>query len=231
LNFITTIGTEEHNRRSKGLLIEIKFLQNTMWPIVSAVVQNKNIMPILNFEFKARTNRLNELEKNLLSLNPKFIGEDHQTDTYFNVNKGRLKLREGNIENSLIYYERPDTAGAKQSNVLLYQHKPDPALKEILTKTLSVKVVVEKIRKIYFIDNVKFHFDTVEDLGNFIEVEAIDETGAIGLEELQRQCRHYADYLKIQLEDFVSQSYSDLILEMQSEQTPESVKKPNISRA
>jgi adenylate cyclase, class 2 len=170
-------------------------------------------MPILNFEFKARTNRLNELEKNLLRLNPMFIGEDHQTDIYFNVSKGRLKLREGNIENSLINYDRPDTAGAKQSNVLLYQHKPDPALKDILTKTLGVKVVVEKIRKIYFIDNVKFHFDTVEGLGTFVEVEAIDETDAIGLEELQRQCRYYADYLKIASGDFISKSYSDLIME------------------
>ena len=172
-------------------------------------------MPILNFEFKARTNRLNELEKNLFRLNPRFIGEDHQTDSYFNVQKGRLKLREGNIENALIFYERPDTAGAKQSNVLLYQHKPDPALKEILKQTLGVKVVVEKTRRIYFIDNVKFHFDTVEGLGNFVEVEAIDETAAIGLSEIQRQCKHYADYFKFQPEDFISASYSDLILEKQ----------------
>lgn len=187
-------------------------------------------MPILNFEFKARTNNLNELENRLLELNPKFIGEDHQTDTYFIVSKGRLKLREGNIENSLIYYERPDIAGAKQSNVLLYQHKPDQALKDILTQTLGIKVVVEKTRKIYFIDYVKFHFDTVEGLGTFVEVEAIDKTGEIGLSELQRQCSHYADFFNIEPEDFISQSYSDLILEMQSEQTPESVKKPNISR-
>lgn len=180
-------------------------------------------MTILNFEFKARTNRLIELEKNLLRLNPRFIGEDHQTDTYFIVSKGRLKLREGNIENSLIYYERPDTAGAKQSNVLLYQHKPDQALKEILTKTLGVKVVVEKIRKIYFIENVKFHFDTVEGLGTFVEVEAIDETGAIELEELQRQCRYYADYLNIEPGDYISKSYSDLIMELQSGHTPEEV--------
>jgi len=180
-------------------------------------------MSILNFEFKARTNNLNELEKRLLGLNPSFIGEDHQTDTYFNVAKGRLKLREGNIENALIHYERPDTAGAKQSDVLLYQHKPDPSLKEILAKTLGVKVVVEKTRRIYFIENVKFHFDKVEGLGTFIEVEAIDKTGEIGLEELQRQCRHYADYLNIEPEDFISRSYSDLILEMQSKQTPDSV--------
>ncbi len=73
-----------------------------------------------NFEFKARANDLLSLEKKLLTLSPKFIGEDQQVDTYFNVEKGRLKLREGNIENSLIYYERKNIADSKQSNVLLY---------------------------------------------------------------------------------------------------------------
>jgi adenylate cyclase class 2 len=82
-------------------------------------------MPHINFEFKARTNNLDFLEKKLLELNPKYIGQDKQTDTYFNVAKGRLKLREGNIENALIYYERQNVANAKQSNVLLYQHQPD----------------------------------------------------------------------------------------------------------
>jgi len=170
-------------------------------------------MSILNFEFKVRTNRLNDLENHLLRLNPKFIGVDHQTDTYFNVSKGRLKLREGNIENALIFYERPDAAGAKQSNVLLYQHKPDAALKAIMIQTLGIKAIVKKARKIYFLDNVKFHFDAVEGLGTFIEVEAIDETGKKGIAVLLDQCRYYADYFEVSPADFVSGSYSDLIME------------------
>src|SRR5665811_1853421 len=107
------------------------------------------LLPILNFEFKAKTTELDNLEKKLLELNPKLIGEDNQTDTYFNVTTGRLKLREGNIENSLIYYERQNTAGAKQSDVLLYRHNPDKTLKDILIKLHGIKVIVEKIRKIY----------------------------------------------------------------------------------
>jgi adenylate cyclase class 2 len=132
---------------------------------------NDIVMSITNFEFKARTHELNNLENKLLSLHPKFIGEDNQTDTYFNVSTGRLKLREGNIENSLIYYERQNTAEAKLSNVLLYKHQPDKTLKEILTRLHGVKVIVHKIRRIYFIENVKFHFDTVPQLGTFIEVD------------------------------------------------------------
>lgn len=169
-------------------------------------------MPILNFEFKAKTNELDNLERKLLELSPKFIGEDNQTDTYFNVSKGRLKLREGNIENCLIWYERKDTAGAKQSDVLLYQHDPGKTLKDILIKVHGIKVIVEKKRRIYFIDNVKFHFDTIAELGTFIEVEAIDKDGSLGIEKLKQQAEKYAAYFGIQPEGFIALSYSDMIL-------------------
>ena len=169
-------------------------------------------MAILNFEFKARTTDLDGLEKKLLQLKPLFIGEDHQTDTYFNVPSGRLKLREGNIENSLIYYERQNTADAKQSDVLLYKHSPDKTLKDILIRTHGIKVIVEKRRKIYFIDTVKFHFDTIQGLGTFIEVEAIDATGNIGIDLLKEQCNKYAKYFEIKDSDYIAVSYSDLLM-------------------
>ncbi len=169
-------------------------------------------MKILNYEFKARTARLDELEAKLLALNPVFKGIDFQVDTYFNVADGRLKLREGNIENSLIYYKRENTSGAKQSDVLLYKHNPDKSLKEILIRSNGIKVIVEKQRKIYIVDNVKFHFDTIADLGTFVEVEAIDSTGEIGIDKLKEQCKYFADFLEIAETDYVSESYSDLIL-------------------
>ncbi|MGC4102637.1 class IV adenylate cyclase [Ferruginibacter sp.] len=170
-------------------------------------------MATVNFEFKAVATALDELEQKLLTQQPLYIGEDNQVDTYFNVATGRLKLREGNIENSLIYYERTNTAGAKQSDILLYQHSPDKALKDILVKLHGVKVVVDKKRKIYFIDNVKFHFDRVEGLGSFVEVEAIDKDGSIGIEKLKEQCDFYANFFGISNEDYIAVSYSDLILE------------------
>lgn len=170
----------------------------------------------LNFEFKAKAQHLAQLEERLQQQQPRFVGLDHQKDTYFNVLHGRLKLREGNIENALIHYNRPDTADAKTSDVILYQHQPHAALKQALVAALGVKVVVDKKRKIYFIDNVKFHFDEVEGLGSFIEVEAIDKDGDIGLEKLQSQCAHYIQLFGIGAEDFVSVSYSDLLLAKKS---------------
>ncbi len=169
-------------------------------------------MATVNIEFKAKTDKLEALEKKLLTLNPLFIGLDEQCDTYFNTPTGRLKLREGNIENTLIYFERSNTAGAKQSDIILYHHQPEKALKDILTKVNGVKVVVDKKRKIYFIDNVKFHFDTVEALGTFVEVEAIDKTGNIDIERLKEQCSYYAAFFEIAPADYLTHSYSDMLL-------------------
>ena len=170
----------------------------------------------INFEFKARHKDIAAAEEILLREKPLFVGEDHQVDTYFNVTNGRLKLREGTIEHALIFYERTNTAAAKQSNVTLYTHKPDAALKQILAQSLGIKTVVDKRRKIYFINNVKFHFDTVEGLGRFVEVEAIDKDGSIGLDKLKEQCRHYQNLLNIAAEDFMAESYSDMLLAKKS---------------
>lgn len=166
----------------------------------------------INIEIKARAKNQERIREVLKSKNADFKGVDHQIDTYFKVNFGRLKLREGNIENYLIHYDREDKEGPKQSNVLLYNFKPGSSLKEILENSLGILVVVDKRREIYFIENVKFHIDDVKDLGLFIEIEAIDEKGDIGLEKLHEQCNFYLDLFNILKEDLVSISYSDLLL-------------------
>lgn len=172
-------------------------------------------MHIKNVEFKAKVTNWISLEQKLLSLEPIFKGIDHQVDTYFNVAKGRLKLREGTIENALINYDRANTADAKESNIILYQHEPNQTLKTILTHQLGVKVTVDKTRKIYFVDNVKFHFDVVEGLGTFLEVEAIDVDNNFTTEQLKEQCDFYVQFFELEPSCLLDLSYSDLIMHLQ----------------
>jgi len=169
-------------------------------------------MNILNIEIKAPCNNPEIIEEILLKNNAKYIGEDHQIDTYFNTEKGRLKLREGKIENSLIWYNRIEIKGLKKSEVILYKPNENiKSLKQILENTLKVWVIVDKTRKIFFIENVKFHIDKVKYLGSFIEIEAIDNSGNIGEEKLRKQCNKYIDLLKVDSSNFIDKSYSDLI--------------------
>ncbi|MEM1323059.1 MAG: class IV adenylate cyclase [Bacteroidota bacterium] len=169
-----------------------------------------------NIEIKARSSNQQAIRDLLKAHQANFKGIDHQIDTYFKVNQGRLKLREGNIENSLIHYYRENQAGPKLSKVSLYQTSPGAGLKAVLSEALGILVVVDKQREIYFIDNVKFHIDRVKDLGAFIEIEAIDSDGTRSKEDLQQQCEYYLALFGIREEELVEDSYSDLLAGLQS---------------
>lgn len=171
-----------------------------------------------NVEIKARCANPERIHEILKKQNARFIGVDRQVDTYFNVSEGRLKLREGNIENMLIFYRRNNQSGPKKSAILLYPFHGNTTLKEILSATNGVKVVVSKERSIYFIHNVKFHVDSVAGLGTFLEIEAIDRTDTFSLEKLEEQCRFYMELLEIDEMDLIEVSYSDLLLTQKSAQ-------------
>ncbi len=170
-------------------------------------------MPTI-IEIKAHCQNPEKIKTILASKNALFKGVDHQIDTYFQVPNGRLKLREGNIENHLIQYHRPNQAGPKKSSVTLYRTTPNTSLKTLLTNSLGIKVVVDKKRAIYFIDNIKFHVDVVQELGSFVEIEAISEDGSMPESQLLAQCKKYIQLFSISDKDLIEVSYSDLLLKL-----------------
>ncbi len=166
-------------------------------------------------EIKAKSSQSDEIRGKLQNKKAIFKGIDHQIDTYFNCPNGRLKLRQGNIETTLIHYNRANQSGPKNSQVSLHKPKSDDSnLNTVLSNAYGIKVIVDKKREIYFIENVKFHIDTVQGLGDFVEIEAIDEKGEFTLEQLQSQCNFYMKFLNIQDKDLIEVSYSDMILEL-----------------
>ncbi|SRR5258705_3639164 len=169
-------------------------------------------MSFLNVEIKAICKNPASIREYLLSHDARSLGTDAQTDTYFNVNLGRLKLREGNIENNLIFYERTNQAGPKNSHFHLVKVEDAAGLKEVLTKSQGIKVVVKKKREIFYINNVKFHLDEVAGLGSFVEIEAGNVLADLSAEELTAQCNFYLEEFTIKPEDLVEVSYSDMLL-------------------
>src|SRR5689334_77041 len=101
-----------------------------------------------NIEIKARTQRAVEIRQYLSDHGALYKGIDQQSDTYFHVQAGRLKLRQGNIENNLIWYDRPDQAGPKTSSFQLIAVQDGESLKAMLTAALGIKVTVIKKREI-----------------------------------------------------------------------------------
>ncbi len=165
-------------------------------------------------EIKATSTHHDRQREALLAAGAEFHGLDHQVDRYFRVPEGRLKLRTGHIENSLIFYRRPDTAAAKDSAVTLTRLESTTAreLAGTLEAALGSLVTVDKQREIYFIGNVKFHLDTVEQLGTFVEIEAIGESAG-ERDALKAQVDRYAALLGVSDSDLQSVSYSDLLLQ------------------
>jgi adenylate cyclase class 2 len=175
------------------------------------------MMKVINVEIKARCADHESIRRMLRHRKAEFIGKDHQVDTYFLAGSGRLKLREGTIENNLIWYRREDLSGPRTSYCRLFKTDSGSALKEILEQALGILVVVDKEREIYFVGNVKIHLDRVSGLGNFLEIEAQSEAGDLSEETLYRQCTGLMDEFGIDTGDLVSKSYSDLILLQQHE--------------
>ena len=171
------------------------------------------MMKIINVEIKARCRDHTRISSVLSKKGAAFIGTDHQVDTYFKSASGRLKLREGTIENNLIWYQRPDQAGPKTSHCILHKTEKGSHLKDILDRAVGIMVVVDKQREIYFIENIKIHIDRVEGLGSYVEIEAQSEEGVLSEETLHGQCTRLMEEFGIPEGDLVEDSYSDLLMQ------------------
>ncbi len=164
----------------------------------------------INYEFKARVKNDTVVRATLKNLHARYIGTDHQVDTYFHVSSGRLKIREGRIENALIFYQRTNAPRARRSKIEMMMLPPRNSIRTILTGALGVYVVVDKRREIYLVGNVKIHLDRIRGLGKFVEVEAISRGGSLA--KAQAQAHRFQKLFAIKSSDIVPQSYSDLVL-------------------
>jgi predicted adenylyl cyclase CyaB len=169
------------------------------------------VVEYADFSIKARCNDLADAEKRLMKLRAEFIGEDLQTDTYFSAPLGKMKLREGNIENLLTHYHREESEGKMRTTVFLYERNPAEELIRNHTAGLRTLGKVIKRRRIYFVKNVKFHLDQFDDGRMFIEIEAIDRDGSLGIDFIREQAEKYKQLMDIRDEDVLIDSYIDLI--------------------
>ncbi len=167
-------------------------------------------MPVI-IEIKARCSNLDKARAVLSGAGARRVGLDRQIDTYFEVARGRMKLRQGTIENNLIFYSRPDGPAPKKSEVMLAPADNPELLRMLLSQALGVRCVVDKKREIYFHGNVKLHVDEVAGLGSFIEIEVIEESGNIDESEMRATCEEWMRRLDVRPEDLIAHSYSDML--------------------
>ena len=133
---------------------------------------------------------------------------EFQRDIYYKIATGRLKLRIINgITGNLIYYDRIERNIKRVSNYMISCTDTPDELRDILKRLYKVQVVIEKKREIFITKNIRIHLDRVKKLGDFLEFEIIYTS----YEQAQKKMNELIKYFKLNEEEFIKNSYSDLI--------------------
>jgi adenylate cyclase class 2 len=109
-----------------------------------------------------------------LALGAEDHGEIYQRDTYFDVPRGGLKLREERPGRPhLIQFERPNQLQQRESRYRIVPINDAQGLSAALEAAVGIRVVVAKRRRLRIWRDVRIHLDEVDGLGTFIELEAV----------------------------------------------------------
>lgn len=166
-----------------------------------------------NIEIKARVDDVDVLRARAESLSDAPVKIIPQEDTFFNTEKGRLKLRvQAPNVGYLIYYERPDQDGPKRSDYHLAKTNEPENLKTALTLALGLRGVVKKTRYLYMVGQTRIHLDEVDGLGYFMELEVVMREGQSDAEG-QAIAKDLMRKLGVREEALIEGAYMDLLEE------------------
>jgi len=133
-----------------------------------------------------------------------------QEDIFFTTDRGRLKLRTVNGDTELIYYQRPDGSGPRQSDYLVLPIIEPRIATQMFELLHGRRGTVRKERWLYLSGQTRIHLDRVQELGDFLELETVlveDQTASDG----ERILRHLMSRLGIAHEHLIDRAYIDLL--------------------
>ena len=133
-----------------------------------------------------------------------------QTDTFFAVPSGRLKLRETGGRAELIFYRRDDSPDPVESRYERVRVGDAAALRALLAEALGVRGVVAKRRLVFRAGRTRIHLDEVRGLGAFLELEVELADGGAAADGGDEAVR-LMGALGIAREALVAQAYIDLL--------------------
>lgn len=199
---------------SRSPLISLSMLQELF--TVSATANRRNLELKVQCEF----GDLDSILERLHHLNCGTIDRFHQVDTYVEVAKGRLKLREFRstafpevVERAeLIAYARANTGGSRWSNYEVVPIAGDSATAMLRGLLLTHRELarIDKLRQVGVLGKTRVHIDRVEGLGAFVELETVVD----GQEDGAASTEHNQVIAALGLDRFpvVAGSYSDLAM-------------------
>ncbi|MGH7496657.1 MAG: class IV adenylate cyclase [bacterium] len=186
-----------------------------------------------NFEFKARVEDFAPVRQVLHERRAHFASVLLQADTYFRAPNGRLKLREMRRDSAmantagssfqLIFYRRANEADVKRSDYSIVPLEHAEELREILAAAFGVHAVIRKRRELFLLGyegaaadengiHIRIHLDHVEELGGFVEVEALAGR-SVSSAQAEKEAQTLLEQFGILPKDLMTGSYSDLLFE------------------
>jgi predicted adenylyl cyclase CyaB len=164
-----------------------------------------------NIEIKARiagVEALRPLVARLADTGPTMIEQD---DTFFACPHGRLKLRDQFAAGAeLIFYQRADESGPKESFYLRVPVPEPNALRELLQRAHGQTGRVRKRRLLFLVGRTRIHLDVVEGLGEFLELEVVLRDGESADEGIAEAGRIMAQ-LEVAPRQLIQGAYVDLL--------------------
>ena len=168
----------------------------------------------LNREIKAYCNDFTTARQLLRNHGATFVEVKQQVDYYYRLppvdsagGTHRLKLRMEHGKGELIYYCEGQEAGARTSRFQTAS-TDDPVTGDVLAAALGVSAIVRKQRELWRKDNVVFNLDTVESVGQILEVEVQAQDGR----DIDLQITEYQRLFKPCLGDHIVGSNEDLVV-------------------
>ncbi len=161
-----------------------------------------------NLELKIKVDSFSDFENIAKMIGAERTAVLNQKDVYYNFSIGLLKLRNVNGKYELIKYLRNESGAERWSNYeLLYLSGEN--VEKYLGELFEQEAVVNKIRTLYMYKDTRIHFDEVENLGRFIELEAVVTDSE---KEAENQFNFLVEKLNLNLDRQINCSYRDLIL-------------------
>ena len=165
-------------------------------------------MPV-NLELKIKLKSFNIVKKILKEINAEFVKTLNQKDVYYKNHGGLLKLRIENSEQSIIKYLR-DEKGIDRFSAYEVLHFAGGNAENFFSKVFKVETVVQKKRQLFMYYNTRIHLDTVEGLGNFLELETLVLNGKA---DAKKRYNEIIKLLKLDKYDSIRKSYRNLMIE------------------
>ena len=163
-----------------------------------------------NIEIKTSLPDPADVEARARTAGAVFQWSRHQRDVFFRVPVGYLKLRtaEGGPAELIAYARAPGT-DPRSSDYDIAPVADDAALETVLSRSLGLRGVVEKVRRLYLWRHTRIHLDEVTGLGSFLELETV--VLGISREHAEAEAREMIGILGLDPARFLDRPYLELL--------------------